>query len=58
MTQASSPLEEREKIGITDSLVRLSVGLESSEHLIADLDQGLKAVDKYRCGIFIQMNSI
>jgi len=43
MTHASIPREAREKIGITDSLVRLSVGLETSEDLIADLEQALKA---------------
>lgn len=43
MTHASIPREEREKTGVTDSLVRLSVGLESSEDLVADLDQALKA---------------
>lgn len=43
MTHASIPREEREKTGVTDNLVRLSVGLESSEDLIADLDQALKA---------------
>jgi hypothetical protein len=43
MTHASIPREEREKTGVTDSLVRLSVGLESSQDLIADLDQALKA---------------
>jgi hypothetical protein len=46
MTHASIPREEREKTGVTDSLVRLSVGLESSEDLIADIDQALKAVSK------------
>jgi len=43
MTHASIPREEREKIGITDNLVRLSIGLETSEDLIADLEQALKA---------------
>ena len=43
MTHASIPREEREKTGITDNLVRLSVGLETSEDLIADLEQALKA---------------
>lgn len=43
MTHASIPREEREKTGITDNLVRLSVGLESSEDLIADLEQALEA---------------
>jgi cystathionine beta-lyase/cystathionine gamma-synthase len=43
MTHASIPHEEREKTGVTDSLVRLSVGLETSEDLIADVEQALKA---------------
>ena len=37
MTHASIPLEEREKIGIVDSLIRLSVGIEDADDLIADL---------------------
>jgi cystathionine beta-lyase len=37
MTHASIPKEEREKIGITDSLLRLSVGIEDVEDLIDDL---------------------
>jgi len=43
MTHASIPREEREKTGITDNLVRLSVGLETSEDLIVDVEQALKA---------------
>jgi cystathionine beta-lyase/cystathionine gamma-synthase len=43
MTHASIPREEREKTGITDNLIRLSVGLETSEDLIADVEQALKA---------------
>lgn len=43
MTHASIPREEREKTGITDNLVRFSVGLEASEDLIADVEQALKA---------------
>lgn len=43
MTHASIPREEREKTGITDNLVRFSVGLETSEDLIADLEQAFKA---------------
>ena len=35
--------EQREEVGITDSLVRLSVGLEDIEDLLDDLDQALKA---------------
>jgi cystathionine beta-lyase/cystathionine gamma-synthase len=42
MTHASVPKEKREKMGITDSLVRLSVGIEDSEDLIADLEQALE----------------
>jgi cystathionine gamma-lyase len=41
MTHASVPLEEREKLGISDQLIRLSVGIESVEDLLADLDQAL-----------------
>ncbi len=41
MTHASVPLEEREKLGISDGLIRLSVGIESVEDLLADLDQAL-----------------
>jgi cystathionine beta-lyase/cystathionine gamma-synthase len=43
MTHASIPREEREKTGVTDNLVRLSVGLETSEDLVADVEQALKA---------------
>ena len=41
MTHASVPTEIREKIGITDGLIRLSVGIESVEDLIDDIDQAL-----------------
>lgn len=41
MTHASMPQEVRERIGITDGLVRLSVGIEDAEDIIADLDQAL-----------------
>jgi cystathionine gamma-lyase len=42
MTHASIPVEERAKLGITDGLVRLSVGIEDVDDLIADLEQALK----------------
>lgn len=42
MTHASVPKEDREKIGISGSLVRLSVGLEDPEDLIEDLTQALE----------------
>jgi cystathionine beta-lyase/cystathionine gamma-synthase len=41
MTHASVPPELRRKMGLTDSLVRLSVGIEDVEDLIEDLDQAL-----------------
>ena len=41
MTHASIPQAEREARGVTDALLRLSVGIESSTDLIADLDQAL-----------------
>ncbi|MCU0349477.1 MAG: cystathionine gamma-synthase [Flavobacterium sp.] len=42
MTHASVPAEKRAEIGITDDLVRLSVGIEDIEDLIADLEQALQ----------------
>ncbi|MDX8359488.1 MULTISPECIES: bifunctional cystathionine gamma-lyase/homocysteine desulfhydrase [Bacillaceae] len=42
MTHASIPKERREELGITDGLVRISVGLEDVEDLIADLANALK----------------
>src|SRR5690606_24422692 len=44
MTHASIPPERRAELGITDSLVRVSVGIEDVEDLIADLDQAAKAL--------------
>jgi cystathionine beta-lyase/cystathionine gamma-synthase len=41
MTHASMPQEVRERVGITEGLVRLSVGIEDVEDIIADLDQAL-----------------
>lgn len=42
MTHASIPKEVREQSGVVDSLIRLSVGVEDAEDLIADLDSALK----------------
>mgnify|MGYP000079543505 CR=1 FL=1 len=42
MTHAAIPKSEREKIGIVDSLIRLSVGIEDANDLIEDLRQALK----------------
>lgn len=41
MTHAAIPEEERNKSGVTDSLIRLSVGIEDIEDLLADLEQAL-----------------
>jgi len=43
MTHNSVAREEREQLGISDTLIRLSVGLEDVEDLIDDLDQALLA---------------
>ncbi|MDF0720703.1 cystathionine gamma-synthase [Kaistella sp. PBT33-4] len=42
MTHASIPADKRAELGITDDLVRLSVGIEDSEDLIADLERAFK----------------
>ncbi|OGG16991.1 cystathionine gamma-synthase [Candidatus Gottesmanbacteria bacterium RIFCSPHIGHO2_02_FULL_39_11] len=44
MTHASVPPEERKKIGLSDGLIRLSVGIEDTEDLIDDLSQALKKI--------------
>jgi cystathionine gamma-lyase/cystathionine beta-lyase len=42
MTHASIPKEERERVGVVDNLLRLSVGIENIEDLISDLENALK----------------
>ena len=42
MTHVAVPREQRLKAGITDGLVRLSVGIENVEDIIADLEQALE----------------
>lgn len=44
MTHASIPPEERQRIGLSDGLVRFSVGIEDSEDLIADIGEALKQI--------------
>ncbi len=44
MTHASIPKEEREKTGVSDSLIRLSVGVEDEKDLIEDLSRALELV--------------
>ena len=48
MTHASVPAHERDHLGISDNLIRLSVGIEDEEDLIEDLDQALKAAVRFR----------
>ena len=43
MTHASIPREQRIKVGITDSLIRLSIGVEDCDDLIEDLERALNA---------------
>jgi len=44
MTHASVDPEKRNRLGITDGLVRISVGIEDTDDIIADLDQALKQI--------------
>jgi cystathionine beta-lyase/cystathionine gamma-synthase len=44
MTHASIPREERMKNGLSDSLMRLSIGVEDFEDLLDDLNQALEKV--------------
>jgi len=44
MTHASVPADVRQQVGITDGLVRISVGIEDAEDLIADLDHALAQI--------------
>jgi cystathionine beta-lyase len=44
MTHASIPKAEREKVGVVDGLIRLSVGIEDVDDLIADLETALSKV--------------
>jgi len=44
MTHATVPKDQRERLGITDSLVRLSVGIEDADDLIGDLERALEKV--------------
>jgi cystathionine gamma-lyase len=47
-SHAMIPAEHREKMGITEQLIRLSVGIENAEDLTADLDQALATVKPTR----------
>jgi cystathionine beta-lyase/cystathionine gamma-synthase len=44
MTHASVPEVERNRLGITDGLVRVSVGIEDAEDIIEDIDRALAGI--------------
>ena len=44
MTHASVPRERRLKLGISDNLIRVSVGIEDVEDLVQDLNRGFKSI--------------
>jgi cystathionine beta-lyase/cystathionine gamma-synthase len=45
MTHAAIPPEQRRQIGVTDGLVRISVGIEDVEDIIADLHEALSQIE-------------
>ena len=45
-THSDVPREQREKLGITDTLLRLSVGIENPDDIIADLKQAFENAEK------------
>jgi cystathionine gamma-synthase len=51
MTHASIPAEERAKLGLSDTLVRLSPGCEHPKDLVADLVQGLTELEQTRLAV-------
>ena len=46
MTHASIPYETRQKVGITDGLIRLSIGIENIDDLLDDLKQAIAESEK------------
>ena len=46
MTHASIPADIRKKVGITDGLIRLSVGIESIEDILADIAQAIEKSER------------
>lgn len=53
MTHASVPKSHRDVLGISDTLIRLSVGLEDKEDLLEDIDQALKAAVSFIIFVFV-----
>jgi cystathionine gamma-lyase len=54
MTHASVDPKDREVLGISDTLIRLSIGLEDVTDLIEDLDQSLKNAVSNKCACIFQ----
>ena len=46
MTHAAIPKDIREAVGITDELIRLSVGIEDVDDIIADIEQAIKEASR------------
>ncbi len=44
MTHADEPSEEKNKLGLTEKMVRLSIGIENWQDIIWDIEQALKTV--------------
>ena len=51
MTHASIPADRRAEVGLSDTLIRLSPGIEHAADLIADLSEGLHAIDSARAAL-------
>ena len=58
MTHSVIPEMEREKMGITHSLLRLSVGLEHSDDIIGDLQQAFAKVEDTLCTIASKIKAL
>jgi methionine-gamma-lyase len=44
MTHADEPEEEKNRLGLTEKMIRMSVGIENSKDLIQDIEQALEAI--------------
>lgn len=55
MTHASVPESHRNALGISNTLIRLSVGLEDKEDLLEDLDQALKKAVSFITLVFLDV---
>ena len=54
MTHRFVPEEEREKLGIKDNFLRMSIGLEDADDLINDIDQALNIAVIYFLNVSLQ----